>query len=642
MVTRTMSRSVLLPVLLLFASAALARPPELATLGAEPQLGGPITLNVDLREAPRKIFRVRESIPARGGPLTLYYPKWIPGEHMPSGTIDGVTGLKINAGGKPLSWRRDLDDPFVLHLEVPSGSNAVEVDFQFLSPAERGGSGAGVSASPRLVVLEWNQVLFYPAGYPVRNIQVTPAARLPENWNYGTSLEAQGPAAVDYPHFKTLSLEALVDSPLAAGLNFRRIELARVGSRPVTLDLVGDRSEDLVASDEQIRQQRALVEQAAILFGDHHFDRYHFLLALSDGLDHYGLEHQQSSDNRLPPDFFTDKSLYLAAAALLPHEYLHAWNGKFRRPEGLATPNFNLPMRGELLWVYEGLTEYYGEVLTARAGLYTPEQFRDVIACDAAMQQTRPGRAWRSLQDTADSASVLYAAPNAWANYRRDTDFYEEGLLIWLDVDTLIRELSGGKRSLDDFMKAFFGLPDDRRTVVPYRFDDVVDALNKVQPYEWSRFLRERLDSDEPEAPIEGVVRAGWKLSYSDSASDYFKAVEARRKRVDLMFSVGLRIDDDENKGRLIDVLWGGPGFSAGLVPGMQIVAVDGMSYTPERLRDSIRTADDERAPIELLVRQQEIYSTVKLDYHDGLRYPKLVRAITSSDRLASIGRPRK
>ncbi|GAC1626608.1 MAG: M61 family metallopeptidase [Nevskia sp.] len=620
---------------------ASARAAEAANLVDQPY-PGTLNLSVDLRDSTRKIFRVRESIPVKGGALTLYYPKWIPGEHSPSGTINGVTGLKISTGGRLIEWRRDLEDPFTLRVDVPTGTSTIEVDFQYLSPTDGGEFGGSVSATPRLVDLEWNQVLFYPAGYPARQITVQAGVRLPEGWSYGTALEAQVVAAGENMRFKPVSLETLIDSPLIAGLHFKRFELARVGSRPVVLDVVADRPENLAASDEQIRQQRAIVEQAAVLFGEHHYERYHFLLTLSDRTGHFGLEHHQSSDDRLDADFFTDKMLYLSGSSLLPHEYTHSWNGKFRRPEGLATPHYNLPMKDELLWVYEGLTQHVGEMLTARAGLYTPEQYRDAVAGIAAQMTHRPGRNWRPLQDTADAAQLLYFAPKAWSNWRRAVDFYPEGLLLWLSVDTRIRDLSGGRRSLDDFIKAFYGLADDKRLVVPYDFEDIVGALNRVQPYEWSKFLREKLDATDPEAPLDGITQGGWKLGYSETASDYFKASEKARKRLDRMDSIGVLIgNDDDDKGKLLDVLWQGPAFLAGLAPGMKIVAVDGEAYSDKRLDDAIKAAATDRSPIELLIRNADYYTTLKLDYREGPKFPKLLRA-GGPDRLALIGRARK
>lgn len=602
---------------------------------------GTLALTVDLRDVTRKIFRVRETIPVKSGALTLYYPKWIPGEHGPTGTIDGVTGLKISAGGRPLEWRRDLEDPFSLRLDVPAGVSSLDLEFQFLSPGAGGAFGGSVSVTPRLVDLEWNQVAFYPSGYVARQIPIQASVKLPDHWEYGTALEPMA-ASGETVRFKPTSFEGLVDSPLIAGLHYKHIELARVGSRPVELDIVADRPGNLAISDEQIKQQHTLIEQAAVLFGEHHFQHYNFLLTLSDNTGHFGLEHHQSSDDRIDAEFFTDKDLYLAGAGLMPHEYVHSWNGKFRRPVGLATPHYNVPMKDELLWVYEGLTTYLGEVLTARAGMYTAEQYRDSLATIAAMMQYRPGRSWRPLQDTADAAAILYPAPRAWGNWRRDVDFYQEGALLWLDIDTRIRELSNGKRSLDDFVRAFYGINGDKRLVVPYDFDDIVSTLNTVQPFEWSHFLRERLDSTEPDAPLDGLSRGGWKLGFADTPSDYFKGAEKRRKTLNLLYSIGITLDNGDGKGRITDVLWNGPGFAAGLAPGMKIVAVDGEAYSAERLKEAIKDAEGEKAPIELLIQNLDYYTTIKLDYHEGPKYPKLVRIGTTPDRISNIAKARK
>jgi len=602
---------------------------------------GTLTLNVDLRDSVRKIFRVHESIPVKPGALTLYYPKWIPGEHGPTGPIDGVTGLRISGNGRALEWRRDLEDPFSLRLEVPAGVSTLELEFQYLSPGPGGAFGGSVSVTPKLVDLEWNQVAFYPAGYVARQIPIQPTVRIPEGWGYGTALEPVLTTS-DSVRFKATTFEGLVDSPLITGQYYKRIELTRVGSRPVVLDIVADRPANLALTDDQIKQQRGLIEQAAALFGEHHFDRYHFLLTLSDNTGHFGLEHHQSSDDRIDADFFTEKDLYVGGVGLMPHEYVHSWNGKFRRPAGLATPHYNVPMKDDLLWVYEGLTTYLGEVLTARAGLYTPEQYRDSLASIAAVMQFRPGRSWRPLQDTADAAQILYPAPRAWGNWRRDVDFYPEGALLWLDVDTRIRELSNGKRSLDDFVKAFYGIDDDKHLVLPYSFDDVVSALNAVQPFDWAHFLRERLDSTEPEAPLDGLTRGGWKLAFTETPSEYFKGMEKRRKTVNLLYSIGVTLDGGDNKGRITDVLWNGPAFTAGLAPGMKLIAVNGEAYSNERLKEAIKTAENEKAPIELLVQNLDYYSTVKLDYHEGPKYPKLVRLSSNPDRLSNISKPKK
>ena len=528
---------------------------------------GTITLHANLSDAARKIFRAHEVIPAKPGALALHYPQWIPGEHGPTGTLEGLSGIIITADGKRIPWRRDLTDMFTLRLDVPAGASAVEIDFQFLSPTGGGQFGAGVSVTSKLLVVEWNQVAFYPAGYFARQVTIKPSVTLPAGWSYATALEREGETGGKV-QFKALDFENFVDSPLIAGRNFKRVDLTLGVTPTAHLNIVADRAENLVIADEQLAHHRALIPQALALFGARHYARYDFLFTLSDGTGHFGLEHHQSSDDRLGAEYFTDPDAHLAGASLLPHEYVHSWNGKFRRPASLTTPNFNVPMKDDLLWVYEGLTEYLGDVLTARSGLWTPEQYRSNLANVAARVSGTNGRTWRSLQDTADEAQVLYNVSDAWHTWRRGVDFYDEGELIWLDADTTIRELSGGTHSLDDFCKLFFGINDGRFSVVPYSFEDVVAALNFVQPHDWRAFLRTRLDSTAPAAPLDGLKRGGWKLAFTDKPSDVFKAREKVQKQTNLMDSLGVSVDTGDTPGALIDVRWQSPAFEAASRPG--------------------------------------------------------------------------
>jgi len=409
----------------------------------------------------------------------------------------------------------------------------------------------------------------------------------------------------------------------------------------VRLNLFADRPENLAASEDQIRHQQRLVREAAALFGARHYRHYDFLFVLSDLTAHFGLEHLESSDDRLPAQYFTDPDTYRFGGSLLSHEYTHSWNGKFRRPAGLLTPNYSVPMQGDLLWVYEGLTTYWGEVLAARSGARSPEQFRDVLANTAAEMEYTPGRTWRSLQDTADEAQILYNVPRAWGRSRRGVDFYPEGSLVWLDADTLIREASHGERSLDDFARAFFGQDDGEVTPQPYTFEDVVAALETVQHYDWARFLRARLDSKAPSAPLDGIVRGGWKLVYTDEPNAIAKSQAKVRKSLDLATSLGLVVDDGEAPGRLADVLWKSPAFDAGLAPGMRLVAVDGTRFSADVLKDAIKAAKAGSRPIELLVEDADQYRSVRIDYHGGLRYPHLARIDSTDERLDAIARPR-
>jgi predicted metalloprotease with PDZ domain len=600
---------------------------------------GMLTVNVDLSDAGKRIFRSHETIPVKSGALTLFYPKWIPGEHAPSGPVENVSGLIIRANGKQLPWRRDLRDMFTLHLDVPEGVSQLDLEFEFLSPGDGEGSnfGASASATPDLVDMEFNQVAFYPAGYYTRQIQIQPTVELPEGWKFGSALQVDSQSG-NTTHFKPVSFNNFVDSPLIAGANFNRVDLTPSGGTSVHLNVVGDSAKAVKLTDKQLQQQRDVVKQTNLLFGAHHYDHYDFLLTLSDHTGHFGLEHHQSSDDRLPADFFTDDDMHLWAASLMPHEFVHSWNGKFRRPADLWTPNFNVPMQDDLLWVYEGLTDYWCGVLTARAGLWTPDQYRDSIANIAADMTYRTGRAWRSLQDTADAAPLTYYGSDSWLNWVRDTDFYPEGQLLWLDVDTKIRELSGGKHSLDDFAHAFYGMDNGSYVTKTYTFDDVVNTLNQVQPFDWKTFLRERLDYTGGELPEHGIERGGWKLVFTDTQGQAEKAYEGIRHVANLSYSIGLIVNQN---GRIADVQWNGPAFQAGLVPGLSIVAVNGRDFSLDSLKDAIDAAKTSQDPIELLVKNVDVYSTVKIDYHGGSRYPHLVRG-DGKDVIGAIVAPRK
>ncbi|MHB8404403.1 MAG: M61 family metallopeptidase [Gammaproteobacteria bacterium] len=605
---------------------------------------GMLSLQVDLSDAPRKVFHVREAIPVSPGPLTLYYPKWTPGEHAPSGPLQNMAGLVITANGKTLPWRRDLVDMYAIHLIVPQGVHDLGAAFDFLSPTSGGEFGQSVSATPNIVDLEWNQVLVYPAGYASKAITFSASVKLPAGWQYATALEPHDGGSGDV-RFKSVTLNNLVDSPLIAGEYFRQVNLAPGAQIPVYLDIVADGPEDLAITSQQVQHYRNLVQQEYRMFGAHHYVSYHFLFTLSDSTGHFGLEHHQSSDDRTFANYFINSDSNLVAAGLLPHEYTHSWNGKFRRPYDLWTPDFNsVPEKDDLLWVYEGLTEYWGEMMTARSGLWTREDYRQALALTAATMDHMPGRTWRPLQDTADEASILYYAPGAWHNWRRSAgDFYAEGTLMWLDVDTKIRELSHGRRSLNDFARNFFGIHNGSYATVTYNFDDIVKALNSVQPYDWAAYLKNILDSKQFHAPLAGITRGGYRLVYTDQPSKYEKASDKVRKQLNAMFSIGLQLDmEDKNKGAVQDVLWNGPAYAAGLAPGMQIIAVNGRAFTPEVFRDAIRRARGSTAPIQLLVKNLDYYKTYTLDYHGGLRYPHLERLQSRPDYLDQIITPLK
>jgi predicted metalloprotease with PDZ domain len=596
---------------------------------------GIITLKVDATDIQRHIFNVHESIPVKPGPLTLLYPQWLPGNHAPRGPIDALAGVLISSSGRRVDWSRDPVNIYAFRIQVPPGASRVDLEFQYAAPLAAG-EGRTVMVTPEMLGLQWNTVLLYPAGYYVSRIIVDPELTLPEGWQFGSALEVEGRHGNSVA-FKHVPLEVLVDSPVFAGRYFRSIEL----DPAVRLDIVADLPACFeTIRPEQIAAHRRLVQEAYALFGGRHFDHYDLLLALSDHFGDIGLEHHRSSENRRLPGYFIDWDREAVGRSLLPHEFSHSWNGKFRRPAGLATANFNVPMRNELLWVYEGLTSYLEGVLAARSGLWSAELTRQSWAYTAAnMDHNRPGRSWRDVEDTTYQPIITARRALAWLSWERTEDYYPEGALIWLDVDTKIRELSSDKRSLDDFARAFFGVGNAMGPVT-YTFADLVHALNNIVAFDWDKFFTQRLHSHGPGAPLEGLERGGWTLVYTDVETEYQRGLEDQRKASDFMFSLGFSVSMREY-GQLTEVLWGGPAYQAGLTAGTYVVAVNGREYRPERLREAIVTAHDTRAPIELIVKSLDRYRVLHIPYYDGLKYPRLERLEKSEDRLMSIMKPR-
>jgi predicted metalloprotease with PDZ domain len=608
----------------------------------------PITLSVDLTDAPRRILHSVETIPVTLGAMTLVYPKWIPGEHGPTGPIDNQAGFIITTpAGAPVKWERDLFDMYSYHITVPAGVTELHIKMDFLAT---GGANftAGGSTSANLALLSWNTLLVYPAGKNAADVMVSPSLSYPSNWKFGTALDPMvgtvvnqsvSRAGVFSASFKTVSLEQLVDSPVLAGRWFREIDLAPEVSPKHYLDLAGDGPEDIALSQEHIDQFSKLVRETGALYASRHYGSYHFLVTLSDQVAHFGLEHHQSSDDRVPEKTFIEEGSFTEEGNLLPHEFTHSWNGKYRRPAGLATPNYQEPMKGDLLWVYEGLTEYLGDVLAARCGIWSPSVYRDRLATILAyLNDARPGREWRDLQDTASMAQVLYNVGGPYDNWRRDTDYYDEGELLWLEVDATIRQKTNGKKSLNDFTAAFHGLGGNTGPkVVPYTFDDVVAALNKVVPNDWATFLHKRLDSNEFHAPeLDGIdALSGYKLTYTDKPNYWSSLNESRG--LNAMYSLGFGVGTD---GTIRDVIVDGFGYKAGLAPGFQIIAVNGRAFTPELLRAAIQGAAGTGPDIDLIVENTGYYKTITLNYHGGERYPQLVRVDGTPARLDDILQP--
>ena len=583
---------------------------------------GTLLVSVDATDIDRHIFRIHEVVPVTGGaPLTLLFPKWLPGNHSPTGPIADMGGLTFTADGQRIAWSRDPIDDYAFHLTPPANTRKLEADFQYLAPVQ---SDEGrIFVSPEILRAQWTALSLYPAGYYVRDIPVQAELRLPEGWGFGTALEVASQRG-SLVSFKTVPFDVLIDSPVLAGRYFKRYDLDPGSPVPVMLDVAADRPELLDPTPAQIDLHRALVQQAYKLYGAHHYDHYDFLLSVSDRITGIGLEHHRSSEDGAPGAYFADWDKDAPNRHLLPHEYTHSWNGKYRRPADLWTPDYDRPMQGSLLWVYEGQTQYWGYVLAARAGLWTKDQALDAIALTAATYDNMPGRTWKSLEDTTNDPVVSMRRPQPWRSWRRSEDYYSEGQLVWLDADTLIREKTNGAKSLDDFAQAFFGVNNGAYGELTYDFDGVIATLNAVVPYDWAGFLHTRLDGHGPGAPLDGIKRGGYKLAYTDSPSEYHRQVMSLGKYEDFTYSLGFMVSTKDQT--LTGVLWDSPAFKAGLTLGTKLVAVNGIAYDKERFKEVIREAKTIRQPIELLVQNGDHFRIVKIDYHDGPRYPHLIK----------------
>ena len=596
---------------------------------------GTISLLVDVTNVADRILNVHETIPIKSRNITLLYPEWLPGTHSPSNPVGELAGLVVTANGKRIPWLRDRVDMYAFHVDAPQDATKLDLNFQYLASLDSKRS----RISSTFADLTWNSVLLYPAGYFSRDIKFEAALRLPEGWRFASALEVKAQNG-NLVQFKETTLNTLVDSPLYAGVNFKRVDLSTGPENPVYLDVFADKPADLEITPEELQYHKNLAIEAQKLFNSHHYDHYDFLFSVSDTVGHKGLEHHQSSEDGSAANYFTDWGAGVIGRGLLAHEYTHSWNGKFRRPADLWTPNFNVPMRNDLLWVYEGLTDYYGNVLTARSGMRTPEQARDVFALYAASFEISPGRTWRSLEDTTNEPIISShgAVPDDWFSWQRSYDYYPESDLIWLDADTKIRELSGGKKSLDDFAKLFFGIENGSYVTVTYTFDDLVKTLNTVQPYDWAGFFRTRVYEVNPNVPENGFTQGGYRLVYNDDEPDWLKKAASSRG-ASFGTSLGFSAKPD---GSLDNVWWDSVAFKAGMTPDMQLQAVNDQKYTAEGLRETILAAEKSKEPIKLLLKRGDEFVTVSLDYHGGLHYPHLERVEITPDRLDAILAPSK
>ena len=609
---------------------------------------GTIQLEVEIN-VPERVEHARERIPVQAGSkeLVLLYPEWIPGHHSPTGPISKLAGIVTKVDGRRVQWVRDRVNVYAFHVPLAAGAREVELEFDYLTPIRQG--EGRIQLSDEIVDLQWDQLLMYPAGYFSRDIPFDVTLHLPDGWKYATALEtasAQGPVV----KFQRTTLNTLVDSPLYAGSHSKRLDISPSASNIVHLNLFADEEKNLEITAEQLAKHKRLAVEAEKLYGSHHYDHYDFLLLLSNKVGGIGLEHHQSSEDGARANYFTEWNAGVFGRDLLGHEYTHSWNGKFRRPADLWTPNFNVPMRDDLLWVYEGMTQYWGTVLTARSGLRTPEETRYILARVAAGFEISPGRQWRPLVDTTNQPTVSERRPVTWVSWQLPENYYTEGELIWLDADTKIRELTNGQKSLDDFARAFFGVYNGSFVTYTYTFDDVVKTLNSVAPYDWAKFLQERVYDLHPAVPEDGITRGGYKLVYSDTIPAWIKRASGRRGMGDFPTSLGFAVgggrrgggDGEQPSGAISSVWWQSPAFKAGVTPGMQIISVNGKAFTPDVLSDAILEAEKSKQPLQLQFRRDDEYMNVSIPYFGGLRIPSLQRVEGTPDRLGDILAPSK
>jgi predicted metalloprotease with PDZ domain len=595
-----------------------------------------IKLTVDATEAAHKILHAQLEVPVTPGPMTLYYPKWMPADHSPDGPIENLVGLQFSSNGKKVAWRRDLVDMYAVNLDIPQGATALTVNLDFLLSAPGPTIDFAADASSKLLVLMWNTVLLYPKGRPAHEIMFEPQLRLPQGWKFNTSLPVANRSG-DTIAFAPVPLDLLIDSPVQSGEFLRSISLSSSGVPPQELDVASDDAWAIAVPPELIENYKNLVTQASLLYQSYHFRDYHFLFTLSDNVLPLGQEHHESSDDRVAEHALVDPNHRILVSGLLPHEFSHSWNGQFRRPTGLATADFQLPMEGELLWVYEGLTDYLGTLLTARSGLLTQQQSREQLASIASTLEHRAGRSWRSLQDTADSAQVLYFSPGEWVATRRSVDFYQESIFLWLDVDTTIRRLSNGRKSMDDFCRIFYAGQDGQPVIKTYTFDDVVSTLNQAAPFDWRSFLRERLDYTGPNAPLGGIAGGGWELVYDDTPNEFLAAAQAVSGGANLTSSLGMTVHRD---GMIADVIPGMAAAKAGLSPYMKILAVDDRQFSVEELNRAVKDSKTGPGTIDILVSNTGTIEHHSISYRDGMRSPHLKRVEGKPDMLSAILTP--
>jgi predicted metalloprotease with PDZ domain len=609
-----MKRLFLAPLLLLATPAQSQPIPDAKDM----HFPGTMTLNVDATDTARGIFRVNQTIPVwQSGPMVLLFPEWLPGSHAPRGQIEKLAGLVIKTGGKTLQWKRDAQDVYAFHINVPSGARQLDVSFQFLSATED--NQGRIVVTPEMMNLQPNSVSLYPAGYATRRIPVSMTVTWPAGWKAATALRPVGALTGNVVKYQTVDYETLVDSPIFAGKHFRAEPLGQ----GVMLNIVADDAKFLAATPAQIDAHKRLVDQAIKAFGARQFDHYDFLLALTDQMGSIGLEHHRSSENGVNPEYFTDWNVGPGRRNLLPHEFAHSWIGKYRRPAGQMVSDFRTPLVNDLLWAYEGQDQFWGYVLGARSGLFSKQETLDALASIAANQDNRPARDWRDVADTTRDPIITARRPKGWVSYQRSEDYYNEGLLIWLEMDGMIRAKTAGAKSIDDFARVFLGGTDGDYRAKGYSLDEIAATLNSIAPHDWKGFITQRLEEKAASAPLNGLELGGYRLTYVEEPSSFIKDNERRSTEVNLSWSLGMVVGKG---GHLNAVIWDGLAFNAGLTVASEILAVNGRVYSDAVLRDAVTAAKGGTVPIRLIIKNGREVKEVSLPAYGGHRYPKLVK----------------
>jgi predicted metalloprotease with PDZ domain len=597
---------------------------------------GTIKLDVDATDSDRKIFRVKLSIPVAAGPLTLFFPQWLPGNHAPNGNISGLSGLSFKTNGSTVPWTRDTINVFAFHLDVPAGASTLQAEYEYLTAVSP--TQGRVLITPDITNLQWNSVVLYPAGFNTDDILVQASITYPQGWQFATALDTESKAG-STARFKAVSLTDLVDSPVYVGRFVKTYDITPNTKPVVRFHVFADNAESLEATPEQIEAHRKMVAQTYKVFGAGPFDRYEFLIAASGVFGGTGgLEHRQSTEIGVGAGYFAKYKDAVASRGVVPHEFVHAWDGKFRRPADLNTRHFNEPMQNSLLWVYEGQTTYWTDILAARGGLYSAEEARDALARSISYMERRAGRVWRNLQDTTNDPIMSPRGGSvSWPSWQRGSDYYPEGLMLWLDVDIKLRELTGEKKSLDDFARSFFAVPVNNFATRAYTFDDVVSTLNTIAPHDWKAYLRTRLDNTSTANPLDTLGHSGWKLVYNEKPNVVTESSNKNRGNASFQYSLGLVVSKQDV---ISDVEWGSPAFDAKITVGSTLVAVNGRTYKTELLENAITAAKKDKKLIELIVKNDDTYRTVQVKYTDGIRHPHLERVEGTKDRLSVVLAP--